>query len=431
VLAEGVCFECPLRAADRITAGLGRIERLVRAAIGLARTSTRVTRQDLRTWLRPDPPSLPPPSRRSFGAPIVFLPAIPWNYRFQRPQQLACALARLGHPILYLDAFARHWIQPELQLETHYGGAVSVLRVAVLDRPDLYRETLSTCSTIALSRKLCRGLQTTPLAIVVQLPGWAPLALALHRALRLPLVYDCLDLHIGFPRVPEEMEGAEGHLIAAADVVTVSSLALWEHASRWSDRLLLLPNAVSPGAFSAPTSPPTGETVVGYVGALASWFDHDLVRQLAVARPAWRFRLAGRVETTAIQKLGKLANVELLGEIPHRLVAGFLAGLHVLLVPFHDCPLTRAADPVKVYEALATGLPVVSRSLPQLARWDPRHVHLFEAGDDVVAKIERAIADNGRSEIAARKALVSSETWDARARDLLAGLSAHERGGAA
>ena len=94
--------------------------------------------------------------------------------------------------------------------------------------------------------------------------------------------------------------------------------------------------------------------------------------------PGWRFRLAGQVEDPEVAALSGLPNLETVGEIPFADVPRFLAGLDVALVPFRDLPLTRAVDPVKLYEALAMGLPVVARRLPETERWAEPLVYLYD-----------------------------------------------------
>ena len=121
----------------------------------------------------------------------------------------------------------------------------------------------------------------------------------------------------------------------------------------------------------------------------------------ARAFPDWRFRLAGKVEDPEVAALAGLPNLETVGEIPFADVAGFLAGLDVALVPFRDLPLTRAVDPVKLYEALAMGLPVVARRLPETERWAEPLVYLYDGPDDFVRQVRRAIAERG-PEAAAR-----------------------------
>ncbi|HYO15155.1 MAG TPA: glycosyltransferase, partial [Thermoanaerobaculia bacterium] len=162
------------------------------------------------------------------------------------------------------------------------------------------------------------------------------------------------------------------------------------------------------------------EVRIGYVGALGPWFDTAAVRAAARALPGWRFRLAGRVEDAGVAVLGDLPNVELAGEIPFREVPSFLAGVDAALVPFQDSPLTRAVDPVKLYEALALGLPVVARRLPETERWQEPLVYLYDAPEAFVRQVRRAVEEDSAARAAERRQAAAGESWDRRAADLLA-----------
>jgi hypothetical protein len=96
-------------------------------------------------------------------------------------------------------------------------------------------------------------------------------------------------------------------------------------------------------------------------------------------------------------------------------VPGFLAGLNALLIPFRDQPLTRAVDPVKLYEGLAVGLPIVARALPETSRWPEPLVHLYRDGAALAPAVEAALGADGPEVRAARRAAVAQETWSARA----------------
>jgi glycosyltransferase involved in cell wall biosynthesis len=425
-------FFYPARPHDRALTAAGQVERLARAAMRHLRSG----RLELAAALPPRSPARAEATGEwpvalaeapANGAPILYLPAVSWSYRFQRPQHLALALARAGHPILYVDGFLRSRLLPARHI-LHTQGGLNVLRLRVPGRPDPYREPLDRRTAVRLTATILAGLRhERPLMVLVQLPFWAELGRELARRLGCPLVYDRIDLHVGFPGVPAGIEAVEARLIREADLVCATGGLLAERPREVSPQVLLLPNGVDLAAFPVPAACPAAASpgaagrpaTIGYVGALGPWFDVEAVAAAAGALPDWRFRLAGKVEDPEVAALAGLPNLETVGEIPFAEVAGFLSGLDVALVPFRDLPLTRAVDPVKLYEALAMGLPVVARRLPETERWAEPLVYLYDGPEDFVRQVRRAVAERGPEAACERRRVAEGESWDRRADALL------------
>ncbi len=417
-------FSYPARLHDRVLTAAGEVEELARSAL-----------RHLRSGGRPGSAAALPgryghaevaaralPEDAPTGPPILYLPAVSWSYRFQRPQHLALALARAGHPVLYVDGFLRsHLLLRRHVLYSH--GGLHVLRIRIPGRPDPYREPLGRDVAVQLTETILDGLRhERPLMVLAQLPFWAELGRELARRLGIPLVYDRIDLHAGFPGVPAGIETVEARLIHEADLVCATAGLLAERPREVSPRVLLLPNGVDLGAFPGPSAAGVQESraiTVGYVGALGPWFDVEAVEAAARELPDWRFRLAGQVEDPEVAALAELRNLETLGEIPFCEVSGFLSGLDVALVPFRDLPLTRAVDPVKLYEALAMGLPVVARRLPETERWAEPLVYLYDDPEGFVRQVRRAVAEQSPEIARERRRVAEGESWDRRAATLL------------
>jgi glycosyltransferase involved in cell wall biosynthesis len=419
-------FSYPARVHHRALTAAGEIERLARAALrGLRSGGLRRLGQPGLPWSHPAVRTVDLDATLGGSKPpILYLPAVAWQYRYQRPQHLAVALARAGHPVLYVDGFLRSRLLPARQL-THVHGGVHVLRVRVPGRPDPYREPLCPATAAWLAKTILAGLRhERPLMVLVQLPFWAELGAELARRLGVPLVYDRIDLHVGFPGVPRGIEAVEARLIRMADLVCATAGLLAERPREVSPQVLRLPNGVDLGAFPPPVAggevrAPEAAVRVGYVGALGPWFDVDAVQEAAHVLSGWHFRLAGKVEDPEVAALRALPNLETVGEIPFAEVPGFLAGLDVALVPFRDLPLTRAVDPVKLYEALATGLPVVARRLPETERWSEPLVYLYDDPQDFVRQLRRAVAEHTPELAHERRRAAESESWDRRVAELL------------
>ena len=110
------------------------------------------------------------------------------------------------------------------------------------------------------------------------------------------------------------------------------------------------------------------------------------------------------------------------GEQPYALVPGWLHRFDVAIIPFKRTPLTEATNPVKAYEMLAAGKPIVSVPIPEVVALGPL-VRLAATA----AEMEHAIADALRPEppevIEARRAFAREHTWDRRYEALAAALN--------
>jgi len=129
--------------------------------------------------------------------------------------------------------------------------------------------------------------------------------------------------------------------------------------------------------------------------------------------------LIGSTMGADLEPVQGLANVHLLGEKPYAELPGYFAYFDVCTIPFKIVPLTLATNPVKFYEYLSAGKPVVSIDLPELAIYSD-DCYLAHNGKEFVAQLEAAMAQKDDPEkIARRIALAKDNSWDARVAALL------------
>ena len=113
-----------------------------------------------------------------------------------------------------------------------------------------------------------------------------------------------------------------------------------------------------------------GRRIIGYYGAIAEWFDLDLVEAVAKRHPECCIVMIGANTVNAKSRLGKLPNVIFTGEVPYDTLPHYLYSFDVCMLPFKVVPLTLATNPVKAYEYLSAGKPVVAVDLPEMAQFD-------------------------------------------------------------
>jgi GT2 family glycosyltransferase/glycosyltransferase involved in cell wall biosynthesis len=359
---------------------------------------------------------------------VVCFPIIEWDFRFQRPQQLMSRLGAAGHRVFYLsNQFRADGPRYQLRALTENVYEVSLRG----PRRDVYRQTASDSGVDELFVALDDLRKDAGLAAsvsVLQLPFWWPLARRASEIWAWPAVYDCMDHHAGFHRhYPQELIDLETEMTGNARMILASSRSLHEEARRENGNVMLLPNACDFEHFeSVKIGTSNQRPVIGYYGAIASWFDTDLVADLAERRPEWDFFLVGSTAQANISRFMKLPNMKLAGEQPYASLPHWIEWMDVMLIPFRITPLTQATNPVKIYEMFAAGKPVVSVRLPELEPMASL-VRFASSVDEFEREIAAALdeeADRGEPLAAERRAFARHETWEARVETLAPRLAA-------
>lgn len=184
------------------------------------------------------------------------------------------------------------------------------------------------------------------------------------------VVFDLCD-DIDDMQVHPALREGESRLLERADVVFASAEELVDKASRVRrDGIHYVPNGVDGERFAAIPEEPGDLRRVLYVGAICEWFDEQLVAAVAEARPELEFRIVGPLRRR-LPRLSRLPNVTIPGPVPAADVPGEIAAAQLFMIPFRPGPLTEATDPLKLYEALIAGRPVLGTSLRQAERFRP------------------------------------------------------------
>ncbi len=252
--------------------------------------------------------------------------------------------------------FAVEAIDPEgriFQVNLFAGGAPSIYTSAPSpETVSQIRQSIGEVLDWADSRRVVS---------LVDHPFWYDIARVVPNS---RLVYDCMDHHEGFGNNDYALLCLERELIAEADVTITTSSWLENAVAPHARKVEILRNACDFEHFSKVPAVVDrdrhGRPVIGYYGAIAEWFDLDLVELVANSHPECSVVLIGADTVNAKSRLGKLPNVTFTGEVPYGLLPQYLHGFDVCLLPFKIIPLTLATNPVKAYEYLSAGKPVVA-----------------------------------------------------------------------
>ncbi len=240
------------------------------------------------------------------------------------------------------------------------------------------------------------------------------------------LIYHCVDEYSAFSGVPrEQLQRMEHDLVKRAAVVFTSSEELCRERQAVNPRTFFVSHAVDVSHFSRALDPRTvvpedlqrlPRPVIGFFGLIQDWVDLPLIREVALARPDWSLVLLGRVATD-LSPLKGLPNVHLLGQKPYELLPDYCKGFDVGIIPFKRNELTRKANPLKLREYLAAGLPVVSTDLPEVRKYRD----LVRIAYDLIGfvkEIDQSLTERGSSFAVARTDAMKPESWEARVEEL-------------
>ena len=387
----------------------------------------------------------------SSGYDVIFLPPFAFDFRFQRPQQLAREFAGRGRRVFWVSPGRRLPAAAPRMFEARpLGENFWEVRLRA-PSPDLFQEFFGESGAERAAACLEDFLDAWDIAesaTIVQLPGWFPVAerLAQHRGTK--LVYDAIDDWERMPGGAERPE-ADRKLLAACDLLTASSTALVEKQQQFGDTALLVSNAADFAHFSS--AEPSSELseiprpIVGYIGVLAEWFDFDLVEETARARPDVSFVLVGGLGLERapalgpeaagrrlpalgepsvrelLAALGELPNVHLLGHKDYAGLPSYLAAFDATMIPRKVSALTHAMDPVKVYEYFSQGKPVVATPLAELQRFGEA-VYTAEGGEEFARRVDEALSEDDPALRERRVDLASANTWGHRVETLDQGI---------
>ncbi len=248
--------------------------------------------------------------------------------------------------------------------------------------------------------------------------------------------YHCTDDHAGYAEMlgldPEPVRRAEIELVRGVDVVFTTSQPLYEQKLKINPNTYLMPNVAEIERFApvargevapAPDLEHISRPIAGFIGAVSSYkLDLRLIEEIARLLPEWNFVFVGPVgegDGTQDSILPHLPNIHFIGRRDYALLPRYLAAFDVCLIPYQLNHYTAGVFPLKFWEYMASGKPIVTTPLPALQAYLD-YVEVGETSDSFATALKSAMKSNDKPEVKLQRlALAETHSWAGRAEEII------------
>jgi glycosyltransferase involved in cell wall biosynthesis len=294
--------------------------------------------------------------------------------------------------------------------------------------PKRSNKLMNVLNGVLLRRWLAR--ETTALGfespIYWNFQPWLP---NLGRALKPSLsLYYCVDDFASAPywwNAGGAVRAREDECCREADVVICTGRQLVDRRRPVNENVHFMAEGADVEAFTAEAlsdAPPPDDIaklpgrVVGYAGAINWRIDSELILYMAERQPDWSFALVGpvRPDLPQAERLQAVPNVHFLGNKPPAELPAYCKAMDVCLIPYVLNEYTHHIFPLKLYEYLAAGKPIVSTDMAEMRAYEGDEMAIGRSNEEFHRKVAAAMAEDTPVRAAARRQSARNESWDQR-----------------
>ena len=244
------------------------------------------------------------------------------------------------------------------------------------------------------------------------------------------LVYDCVDRHSAYKGLINEktVNEMERKLASGADQVIATAIGLYDTLESYNPHTVMLPNGVNFEHFNAAAVEdlPVPEDmkdlprpIIGFSGMLQECIDYDAIEAVAKRHPDWSVALVGGpMPGVNLDYLHDYPNIHFLGMKPYAQMPAYLRAFDVCMNAFRAGRLSKDVSPLKFFEYMASGRPIVSTPQPEQVLGYTDAVYITHSPQDFVDKCELALREPDVTKTKLRITYAKSCSWEARVREM-------------
>lgn len=388
---------------------------------------------------------------------IILLSTAEWDNPFwTNKQHVAVEMAELGNRVLYIDS---QGIRKASVKKQDVGRIFKRLRKAFAP-PRKVRDNIYVWSPVPLPLRRFKLIEKLNRWIFEMRLQWYSKKLKLDKPLLWsysPLtpqyikhfdrysnvIYHCVDEIKAQPGMPvSQLEQDEKSFLKHVDIVFVTSKKLLETRKELHNNVIYYSNVVDYRHFAQALDTTTAipddlqaimqhGPVVGFIGAISGYkVDFNLLNKLSSKLPEVQFVLIGKVGEgdpwTNVNKLKDCRNIHFLGARSYSDLPAYLKGFKVAILPCCINEYTESMFPMKFFEYLASGTPVVSTPLPAIAEF--ADVAALVEDDSFIDAVRDAVTADNSAQIKRGVDLAAQYTYKNRMGKMIDDINAFESG---
>jgi hypothetical protein len=255
------------------------------------------------------------------------------------------------------------------------------------------------------------------------------------------IIYHVVDEYSAYSNIDFEnkkrIQKQEQKISEKADMIITVSKSLYDSKRALNNHTYLVPNAVDYHAFARALNSekqlPTDisclpRPIIGYSGLIASKLDFNLLKYMSEAHPNWSIAMVGFIKDKycefEIKLLKQSKNVHFLGLKNIDKIPYYIKAFDVCIAPYKINEHSRNMSPLKIYDYLATGKPVVTTNFTASYLFK-EVIKIAKSKEEFIKHVKDSLSENNNNLILRRRNIASKNTWEQRVESISQIIKSH------